>query len=425
MAESNTKALPVKNQRKMGSSTNDETGPVRDGAASGDHNAAASVGSGAPGDTDRHAYLNVGDHIVVFPGNESCSDDTYDKTADDDYTEPEEVRFGHKARERIVEMWNRAKSSRLCWIALGCGLTMVISIVTAAILEPHLLRGEKATESLKTTTATTSTVALPTDAMTLPTHIVALPTSAMIFPSTNVSLTTTTETLPATAMTLPTTAMTLPTAVVTLPTTTETLPTTTETLPTTTETLPTTTETLPTTTETMSTTTETFLATTKTLPPLRAYQQLSNRVRCETGWHKYDSHCYVFMEQEVSWTDGHNICMQNGAHLVSIRNFMENMFIRSLIPSGITKIVWIGLENVHKNKDWWTDGSRLSYTNWAPDEPNNDHVASWFEGENCGSMFSRTGKTFLFGLFGPVKERGQWNDADCDHLYPFICKKPM
>ncbi|XP_078614521.1 uncharacterized protein LOC144883770 isoform X2 [Branchiostoma floridae x Branchiostoma japonicum] len=369
MAESNTKALPVKNQRKMGSSTNDETGPVRDGAASGDHNAAASVGSGAPGDTDRHAYLNVGDHIVVFPGNESCSDDTYDKTADDDYTEPEEVRFGHKARERIVEMWNRAKSSRLCWIALGCGLTMVISIVTAAILEPHLLRGEKATESLKTTTATTSTVALPTDAMTLPTHIVALPTSAMIFPSTNVSLTTTTETLPATAMTLPTTAMTLPTAVVTLPTTTETLPTTTETLPTTTETLPTTTETLPTTTETMSTTTETFLATTKTLPPLRAYQQLSNR--------------------------------------------------------GITKIVWIGLENVHKNKDWWTDGSRLSYTNWAPDEPNNDHVASWFEGENCGSMFSRTGKTFLFGLFGPVKERGQWNDADCDHLYPFICKKPM
>eukprot|EP00058_Branchiostoma_floridae_P007819 XP_002593307.1 hypothetical protein BRAFLDRAFT_83855 [Branchiostoma floridae] len=246
MAESNTKALPVRNHAKMGSSTNDETGPVRDGAASGDHNAAASVGSGARGGTDRHTCLNVGDHIVVFPGNESCSDDTYDKTADDDYTEPEEVRFGHKAR-----------------------------------------------------------------------------------------------------------------------------------------------------------------------------------VRCETGWHKYDSHCYVFMEQEVSWTDGHNICMQNGAHLVSIRNFMENMFIRSLIPSGITKIVWIGLENVHKNKDWWTDGSRLSYTNWAPDEPNNDHVASWFEGENCGSMFSRTGKTFLFGLFGPVKERGQWNDADCDHLYPFICKKPM
>ena len=48
-------------------------------------------------------------------------------------------------------------------------------------------------------------------------------------------------------------------------------------------------------------------------------------------------------------------------------------------------------------------GSKPSYANWQPGEPNNGEGS-----ENCGHLGN---------------EHGQWNDIRCERLFPFICQK--
>ena len=64
---------------------------------------------------------------------------------------------------------------------------------------------------------------------------------------------------------------------------------------------------------------------------------------------------------------------------------------------------WIGLIR-HQDKLFYTIfGSKPSYTNWGPGEPNNAGGS-----ENCGHL---------------VNDHGQWNDIPCGRLFPFICQK--
>ena len=51
---------------------------------------------------------------------------------------------------------------------------------------------------------------------------------------------------------------------------------------------------------------------------------------------------------------------------------------------------------------WTTSGSTMSYTNWAPGEPNNSG-----DGEHCIKMQVAT---------------GQWNAIRCDNESPSMCE---
>ena len=55
----------------------------------------------------------------------------------------------------------------------------------------------------------------------------------------------------------------------------------------------------------------------------------------------------------------------------------------------------------------WDDGSKWSYTNWGPNEPNNLN-----DGEDCiiTNWFDRNG--------------GPWNDASCNHVANTLCQVP-
>ncbi|KAI8499378.1 hypothetical protein Bbelb_231420 [Branchiostoma belcheri] len=114
--------------------------------------------------------------------------------------------------------------------------------------------------------------------------------------------------------------------------------------------------------------------------------------RCQNGWIEYNKHCYKLMRDKVKWSTANSRCKQHGANLASVQSREENDFIAMLItnaPKGTVRhLVWFGLCR-GKGGFSWTDGSDLTYTNWAPGEPNNRAWLSFGQGENCGAMYSK------------------------------------
>ncbi|XP_078701453.1 uncharacterized protein LOC144927712 isoform X2 [Branchiostoma floridae x Branchiostoma belcheri] len=139
-------------------------------------------------------------------------------------------------------------------------------------------------------------------------------------------------------------------------------------------------------------------------------------VTCKRGWHGYNKHCYKLETGKLTWFKARKECKKHGANPASIQSQEENNFIEDLINGQIcrrheasrasksfmapgpfsffkmpdvdvkcsSKQVWIGLHN----KDGWklTHGARLTYTNWAPEEPSGK---SWLgREENCGAMYT-------------------------------------
>eukprot|EP00058_Branchiostoma_floridae_P028281 XP_002613772.1 hypothetical protein BRAFLDRAFT_85313 [Branchiostoma floridae] len=137
-------------------------------------------------------YLHVGDHVVVCSGHESehtfayreaeevsegCKEDhcshystipegaygykvpeevnnayeeefcsnshDYDKPEDAyGYKDPQGGSFAYRAKERVAEMWSEWKSSKVCWLGMGCGLLFIASVVIAGIMTHFLITSD-------------------------------------------------------------------------------------------------------------------------------------------------------------------------------------------------------------------------------------------------------------------------------------------
>ncbi|CAJ0601380.1 unnamed protein product [Cylicocyclus nassatus] len=111
----------------------------------------------------------------------------------------------------------------------------------------------------------------------------------------------------------------------------------------------------------------------------------------------------------------------NGGHLTSIHSFEENAFVAALAETGIrweqfTHPTWIGLkqENGSNRKFWtWTDGTKVDYLAWAPNQPDN-----FGTGESCTQIFADrcvNENTYPYQ---------KWNDVSCTTMMrSFVCKK--
>ncbi|KAI8510796.1 hypothetical protein Bbelb_117120 [Branchiostoma belcheri] len=148
--------------------------------------------------------------------------------------------------------------------------------------------------------------------------------------------------------------------------------------------------------------------------------------QCPSRWREYNNHCYKFMTSRVDWNTAKSRCKASGADLVSIHSREENEFVKRLITNAGSfhlsqAIVYIGL---HKKRGrWeWSDGSRLSYSNWAPGEPNHLSFLS-LNWSFCSAMYAKTGRLWIFGHHN---EKGQWADQQCSGGpgSPYICKAP-
>src|SRR5712692_2855238 len=118
----------------------------------------------------------------------------------------------------------------------------------------------------------------------------------------------------------------------------------------------------------------------------------------------YNGHTY-YLISENSWTGAAAESQTLGGYLATINNQAEqdhlwNAWHNSL---GTGEGLWIGLERtaVGSSVFVWMNGEPLTFTFWAPGEPNNG-VGHWYEGhtyhEEFGNMDSRFSST------------GMWND---------------
>lgn len=112
-------------------------------------------------------------------------------------------------------------------------------------------------------------------------------------------------------------------------------------------------------------------------------------------------HWYLLVNQERSWHTAQEYCRGMGAHLVTISDEAENLFVYN-----IASYAWLGASDEKAEGNWlWITGEPLIYSNWAEGEPN-----------NCGEPDCLPEHYLTFS-----ETPQQWNDVPALEL-PFICE---
>ncbi|KAM8967854.1 macrophage mannose receptor 1 isoform 2-T2 [Pelodytes ibericus] len=134
--------------------------------------------------------------------------------------------------------------------------------------------------------------------------------------------------------------------------------------------------------------------------------------KCPTGWktentlHSCYKHFTRATGEKKTWFEARSFCQTIGGELFSVNKKEEESVVWSmLMQDGIYRhIFWIGLLNMNPDEGFsWSDGTALSYENWAYGEPNN------YQGvELCGEL--NADHSLL------------WNDRHCDSPADWICE---
>lgn len=116
----------------------------------------------------------------------------------------------------------------------------------------------------------------------------------------------------------------------------------------------------------------------------------------------YNGHTYKLLSSDT-WTESEAFAQSMlGAHLVTIDDMLENMFVISRF--GSQQALWLGLrrDGPHSPTFGWADGSAVSFTNWAGGEPNDCGACI---GDPDGEQYTHT------------YTNGTWNDLGNFHGY--------
>ncbi|XP_056425131.1 CD209 antigen-like protein E [Hyla sarda] len=118
---------------------------------------------------------------------------------------------------------------------------------------------------------------------------------------------------------------------------------------------------------------------------------------CPITWNRIGDSCYLFSFKQENWLNAVASCNKQQSKLLILTGKEE---MESLRPLMNGKAFWIGLMKFLSI--WmWLDGTTLTYSNWSPNEPNNNHG-----NEFCVEM-----------------KPEDWNDLNCDMKMNYICKK--
>ncbi|XP_058414863.1 C-type lectin domain family 4 member E [Diceros bicornis minor] len=129
---------------------------------------------------------------------------------------------------------------------------------------------------------------------------------------------------------------------------------------------------------------------------------------CPLNWVHFQSSCYFFSTNVMSWTASLKNCSNVGAHLVVINTQEEQEFLFREKPRE--KEFYIGLTDQVIEGQWqWVDGTPLteSLSFWDIGEPNNLATV-----EDCATIRDSS------------NSRQNWNDVPCFFRQFWICEMP-
>ncbi|XP_024286595.1 macrophage mannose receptor 1 [Oncorhynchus tshawytscha] len=137
-----------------------------------------------------------------------------------------------------------------------------------------------------------------------------------------------------------------------------------------------------------------------------SYQFADKELSCSgPDWYEFGEFCYKPYGDKKTWHAARGECRKLGADLVSIQSMTEQSWLESYLYMA-TNDVWIGLNDMGFSGLFsWSDNHWVTFTYWAPGEPNNHQGFN----EDCVEMFYQTGR---------------WNDVPCTELNTYICKMP-
>nr|XP_043877888.1 uncharacterized protein LOC122766789 isoform X1 [Solea senegalensis] len=120
---------------------------------------------------------------------------------------------------------------------------------------------------------------------------------------------------------------------------------------------------------------------------------LRNPFFCYDGTASFSKR-FVFVAQELSWSDAQRHCRRRYTDLASVRNRDENTQMRRQSSRG----AWIGL---HRTRDW-SDGSESSFRYWTSGQPDNARGKQSCVAAHLGNA-------------------GRWSDEECGRSLAFVC----
>ncbi|XP_074013155.1 macrophage mannose receptor 1-like [Numenius arquata] len=123
------------------------------------------------------------------------------------------------------------------------------------------------------------------------------------------------------------------------------------------------------------------------------------------SWIPFQSHCYNFNANEMSWAQSVTQCIQSGGVLASVEDVAESNFLveHADLYTSKTSGFWIGIYRNVNGQLLWQDNSALGFVNWGEGQPSEDQLDYCVE----LSAFS-----------------GYWSTLPCSSQKGFICKKP-
>ncbi len=107
---------------------------------------------------------------------------------------------------------------------------------------------------------------------------------------------------------------------------------------------------------------------------------------------EFNGHEYALVSQAMSWVDARDYAISLGGYLVCIESEEENQVVANLAGNTVS---WIGMSDSVQEGFWeWVSGETVSYSNWAPGEPNNgfgieDYAEINWHYVNHGSDFGK------------------------------------
>ncbi|CAC5386268.1 unnamed protein product [Mytilus coruscus] len=106
--------------------------------------------------------------------------------------------------------------------------------------------------------------------------------------------------------------------------------------------------------------------------------------------------CITFYASELSWNASQQRCAEDSGNLLEITGILG---------------WWIGGTDVYQEGIFqWMDGERVTYTNWAYNQP-----------DNMTNTVIPGGDCMRYGIYSKAK----WFDLDCSNKFAFICENKM